>query len=70
MEAGKGKSRDFGLSQALANQVVQKGVCGDSFYAAFRPLFRRVGRWCTGIRFETKPSTAMDPSSCCSRALG
>src|ERR1017187_2231457 len=22
-----------------------------SFYAAFRPLFRQVGRWCTGIPF-------------------
>jgi len=25
MEAGNGKSRDFGLSQAVANQVVRKG---------------------------------------------
>lgn len=24
-----------------------------SFYAAFRPLFRQIGRWCTGIRFDT-----------------
>jgi hypothetical protein len=24
-----------------------------SFYAAFRPLFREVGRWCTGIPIET-----------------
>src|ERR1035441_2623790 len=26
-----------------------------SFYAAFRPLFQQVGRWCTGIPFETCP---------------
>jgi hypothetical protein len=25
MEAGKGKSRDFGLSEALGSRVVQKG---------------------------------------------
>ena len=24
-----------------------------SFYAAFRPLFRQIGRWCTGIPNET-----------------
>ena len=23
-----------------------------SFYAAFRPLFRQIGRWCTGIPFD------------------
>jgi hypothetical protein len=26
-----------------------------SIYAAFRPLFQQVGRWCTSIRFETCP---------------
>jgi hypothetical protein len=29
MDAGKGKSRDFRLSQALAYRVVRKGVGGD-----------------------------------------
>jgi len=29
-----------------------------SFYAAFRPLFRQVGRWCTGIPFETGTQSA------------
>jgi hypothetical protein len=37
MEAGKGKSRDFRLSQALANQVVRKGVCGDFILCGLSP---------------------------------
>jgi hypothetical protein len=37
MDAGNGKSRDFGLSQALANQVVRKGVCGDFILCGFSP---------------------------------
>jgi hypothetical protein len=37
MDAGKGKSRDFGLSQALANQVVRKGVCGDFILCGLSP---------------------------------
>jgi hypothetical protein len=37
MDAGNGKSRDFGLSQALANQVVQKGVCGDFILCGLSP---------------------------------
>ncbi len=37
MDAGKGKSRDFGLSQALANQVVRKGVCGDFIFCGLSP---------------------------------
>jgi hypothetical protein len=37
MDAGNGKSRDFGLSQALANQVVRKGVCGDFILCGLSP---------------------------------
>jgi hypothetical protein len=37
MDAGKGKSRDFRLSQALANQVVRKGVCGDFILCGLSP---------------------------------
>jgi hypothetical protein len=37
MDAGNGKSRDFGLSQALANQVVQKGICGDFILCGLSP---------------------------------
>ena len=37
MDAGKGKSRDFGLSQALANQVVRKAVCGDFILCGLSP---------------------------------
>ena len=37
MDAGNGKSRDFRLSQALANQVVRKGVCGDFILCGFSP---------------------------------
>src|ERR1022692_4124044 len=37
MDAGNGKSRDFRLSQALANQVVQKGVCGDFILCGLSP---------------------------------
>ena len=29
MDASKGKSSDFRLSQALANRVVQKAACSD-----------------------------------------
>jgi hypothetical protein len=46
MDAGKGKSRDFGLSQALANQVVRKAVCGDFILCGLSPPVspRRSGR--------------------------
>ena len=37
MDAGKGKSGDFRLSQALANPVVQKGVCGDFILYGLSP---------------------------------
>src|ERR1022692_3938901 len=30
-----------------------------SFYAAFRPLFRQVGRWCTGIPCGTSDAAAV-----------
>ena len=52
MEAGNGKSSDFRLSQALANQVVRKGVCGDfilcglsSPVSASRSLVHRYTFW-------------------------
>ena len=37
MEAGKGKSSDFRLSQALAYGVVKKGVCGGFILCGFSP---------------------------------
>ena len=37
MDAGNGKSSDFRLSQALANQVVRKGVCGDFILCGLSP---------------------------------
>jgi len=37
MEAGKGKSRDFRLYQALAQPVVKKGVCGDFILCGLSP---------------------------------
>jgi len=37
MDAGKGKSRDFRLSQALAYPVVKKGVCGDFILCGLSP---------------------------------
>ena len=37
MDAGNGKSRDFRLSQAPANQVVRKGVCGDFILCGLSP---------------------------------
>jgi hypothetical protein len=56
MEAGNGKSHDFGLSQALANQVVRKGVCGVprfcSLFSPFRPLFSARRNWSTTIPSE------------------
>lgn len=39
MEAGRGKPHYFGLFQALANQVVRKGVCGaPPFLRSFVPV--------------------------------
>jgi hypothetical protein len=37
MDAGKAKSHHFRLSQALANQVVRKGVCGDFILCGLSP---------------------------------
>jgi hypothetical protein len=37
MDAGKGKSCHFKRSQALANQVVRKGVCGDFILCGLSP---------------------------------
>jgi hypothetical protein len=55
MDAGKGKSRDFGLSQALANQVVRKAVCGDFILCGLSPpvsprrkMVRRVATFSQG----------------------
>ena len=47
MDAGNGKSRDFGLFKTIANQVVRKGVCRVPRFCGllspFRPLFP--ARW-------------------------
>ena len=37
MDAGKAKSRDFRLSQALAYGVVKKGGCGDFILCGLSP---------------------------------
>jgi hypothetical protein len=37
MDAGKAKSRDFRLSQALAYGVVKKGVCSDFILCGLSP---------------------------------
>jgi hypothetical protein len=37
MGSGKGKFRDFRLSQALAYPVVKKGVCGDFILCGLSP---------------------------------
>jgi hypothetical protein len=37
MDAGRGKSLDFRLSQALAYPVVKKGVCGDFILCGLSP---------------------------------
>jgi hypothetical protein len=42
MHAGKGKSSDFRLFQALAYGWFERVSAATSFSAAFRPLFRRV----------------------------
>ena len=44
MDAGKGKSRDFGLSQALANQVVRRVSAACPVFAVFSPRFARCFR--------------------------
>jgi hypothetical protein len=49
----KGKPGGFRLSQPFAYGVVQKVSAATSFYAAFRPRFRQIGRGCTSIRSET-----------------
>jgi hypothetical protein len=37
MDAGKGKSCGFRLSQAVAHPVAQKGVCGDLDFGDLSP---------------------------------
>jgi hypothetical protein len=44
MDAGKAKSRDFGLSKPSPTRWSKRVSAATSFYAAFRPLFRRVAR--------------------------
>jgi hypothetical protein len=41
MDAGKDKSRNFGLSQALANQVVRKAEISAPVLGVFCPCFTR-----------------------------
>src|ERR1039457_6614828 len=52
-ERSQGQIQRF---QAFPNPCLRGGQkrvsAATSFYAAFRPLFRQVGRWCTGIPFE------------------
>ena len=52
MEAGKGKTQRFQVSKPSPIRWSERVSAATSFYAAFRPLFRQVGRWCTGIPFE------------------
>ena len=51
MDAGNPTSGDFGLFQALANQVVRKGVCSVprfcSLFSPFRPLSSDRRNWST-----------------------
>ena len=42
--------------------VVQKGVCVDFILWAFRPLFRRIARWSTGIPCLTRGFCAVPKS--------
>jgi hypothetical protein len=44
MDAGKGKSSDFMLSQALANQVVRKAEISALVFWVFCPCFTRYPR--------------------------
>jgi len=46
---GEPKSRGFRLPKPSPIRWSKRVSATTSFYAAFRPLFRQVGRWCTGI---------------------
>src|ERR1039457_2925638 len=52
MDAGKSKSRDFRLSQALAYRVVRKGSNFESVFCGLLPLFWEVGHWSASIPCE------------------
>jgi hypothetical protein len=63
MDAGKGKSRDFGLSQAVADPVVRKGVCGDLILCGLSPpvsagwsLVHRYTFWASSPEMRPLPS--------------
>jgi hypothetical protein len=44
MDAGKGKSSDFGLSKPSPIRWFERVSAATSFYAAFRPLFHPLFR--------------------------
>jgi hypothetical protein len=43
-----------GFPKPLPSRWFKRVSEATSFYVAFRPLFRQVGRWCTGIPSEPK----------------
>jgi|SRR5580658_5028614 hypothetical protein len=49
---GEPKSHHFSFPKPLPTGWSKRVSAETSFYAAFRPPFRQVGRWCTGIPFE------------------
>jgi len=53
MDGGKGKPTISGFPKPLPTRWSKRVSAATSFYAAFRPLFLQVGRWCTGIPCET-----------------
>jgi hypothetical protein len=61
MDAGNGKSRDFGLSQALANQVVRKGVCGDFILCGLSPPVS--ASWSLVHRYTFWTASARNPNT-------
>jgi len=54
MDAGKGKSAISSVPKPSPIGWFERVSAATSFYAAFRPLFRQVGRWCTGIPCGTR----------------
>src|SRR5579864_2202126 len=50
LSTGEPSPRVFSWSWKL---LVKKAACGDSIFAAFRPLFRLSKRWSASIPFET-----------------
>jgi hypothetical protein len=63
MDAGNGKSRDFRLSQALANQVVRKGVCGDFILCGLSPPVSPIRQLAHGYTLLTSGDCTKNPAS-------